>query len=229
MEMIDQSTRATGAAVVHVVDDESSVCRVFERVGTLIGIKTNSYSTAEAFLSAYDPRCPGCLILDLHLPTMSGLELLTEISNRQWQVPIVIMSGKASVSQAITAFKEGSIDFLEKPFGTKEIEAAMRHALNVDRQMREQDVVTRKRNAVRSEIELRITKLTPRERQVMGLVVSGKSNRIIAGELSVSPKTIEVHRANVMQKMQADSLASLVKMAIAAREVDEAHEVQAAQ
>jgi len=220
MSIMEQTANAT--AMVHVVDDEPSVCRVFERVGTLIGITTTSYSTAEAFLSAYDPSRPGCLILDLHLPTMSGLELLAEIGNRQWQLPIIIMSGKASVSQAITAFKEGSIDFLEKPFGTKEIEAAMRHALGVDAKMREQRVVDQRRDEIRSEIETRIAKLTPRERQVMGLVVSGKSNRIIASELSVSPKTIEVHRANVMQKMQADSLASLVKMAVAAREAEEA-------
>ena len=87
-----------GTAVVHVVDDEPSVCRVFERVGMMIGISTTSYTTAEEFLAAYNPNRPGCLILDLHLPTMSGLELLTEISNRNWQLPIIIMSGKAIAS-----------------------------------------------------------------------------------------------------------------------------------
>ena len=216
--MPEESKEAAVSPIVHVVDDEPSVCRVFERVGALIEIETTSYSTAEAFLSAYNPERPGCLILDLHLPTMSGLELLDEITKRQWQLPIIIMSGKAAVSHAVAAFKAGSIDFLEKPFGTKEIEAAMRHALDVDRQTREQDAKKSKKEAVRSGIQQRIDRLTPRERQVMELVVAGKSNRIIAGDLGVSPKTIEVHRANVMQKMQAESLAELVKMAIAARE-----------
>jgi FixJ family two-component response regulator len=215
--MPEETKKATVPPIVHVVDDEPSVCRVFERVGALIGIETKSYSTAEAFLAAHDPKRPGCLILDLHLPTMSGLELLDEIGRRQWQLPIIIMSGKAAVSQAVAAFKAGSIDFLEKPFGTKEIEAAMRHALDVDRQNRELDAKKTKLEAVRSEIQQRIDKLTPRERQVMDLVVAGKSNRIIAADLGVSPKTIEVHRANVMQKMEAESLAELVKMAIAAR------------
>jgi RNA polymerase sigma factor (sigma-70 family) len=216
--MPEESKEAAATQIVHVVDDEPSVCRVFERVGALIGIETTSYSTAEAFLGAYDPDRPGCLILDLHLPTMSGLELLDEISKRGWQLPIIIMSGKAAVSHAVAAFKAGSIDFLEKPFGTKEIEAAMRHALEVDQRTREEDAKKSKQEARRSVIQERIDRLTPRERQVMDLVVAGKSNRIIAGELGVSPKTIEVHRANVMQKMQAESLAELVKMAIAARD-----------
>lgn len=207
-------------ATVHVVDDEPSICRVFERVCETMGLHARSYGTAEEFLGAYDSAKPGCLILDLNLPAMSGLELLDEIQNRGWHLPIIIMSGKAEVSHAVAAFKAGSLDFLEKPFGTKDIEAAVRHALDVDRDTRARAAKTQEVEAVRSDIQGRIDKLTPRERQVMDLVVAGKPNRIIAEELGVSPKTIEVHRANVMQKMRADSLAELVKMSIAGRDND---------
>ena len=213
--IMSETNESAAAPTVHVVDDEPSICKVFEKVGTMIGVHTRSYATAESFLSEYDPDKPGCLILDIHLPTMSGLELLEEMSNRNWSIPIVIMSGKAAVSQAIAAFRAGSIDFLEKPFGAKEIEAAIRQALEVDRKNRMQRAQSREEQAALSEIHGRFEKLTPRERQVMGLVVAGKPNRIIAEELGVSPKTIEVHRANVMQKMQAGSLPELVKMAIA--------------
>lgn len=196
--------------LVHVVDDEPSICRLFERICGQIGLSSASYGKAEAFLEAYDPSRPGCLILDVHLPQMSGLELLEEISKRGWQLPIVIISGKAEVSTAVQAFRLGSIDFLEKPFARDDVEAVLRHAIELDLEHRQAA-------ASHAEISRRMAKLTPREHQVMDLVVAGKSNRVIAEELGVSPKTIEVHRANVMQKMEADSLAALVKMAVAAR------------
>lgn len=210
-----QDVTPESAPIVHVVDDEPSVCQVFAKVATTLGYQATSYSTAEAFLERYDPERPGCLILDLHLPAMSGLELLEEISKRDWHLPIVIISGRADVSHAVAAFKAGSIDFLEKPFGSKQIEEAIRNAVEVDRKERDERARSSEQESMRSEIRKRVDKLTPRERQVMDLVVSGKSNRVIAAELGVSPKTIEVHRANVMHKMAADSLAELVKMAIA--------------
>lgn len=203
---------------VHVVDDEPSICKVFEKVGSMMGVHTRSYPKAESFLTEYDATRPGCLILDIHLPTMSGLELLEEIAKREWNIPIIIMSGKAAVSHAIAAFKAGSIDFLEKPFGTAEIESAIRNALQVDTDNRARSARSAAEESRRSEIAKRFDKLTPRERQVMDLVVAGKPNRVIAEELGVSPKTIEVHRANVMQKMEADSLADLVKMAMVGKD-----------
>lgn len=194
--------------LVRVIDDEPSICRLFERVCAQLGLAIETFSQAETFLDKYDEKRPGCVVLDVHLPSMSGLELLEEVSQRGWSIPFVIISGKAEVSTAIRAFKLGSIDFLEKPFAKDEIEAAIRKAVAIDTELRE-------KAAESAEIHGRIAKLTPREKQVMGLVVSGKSNRIIAEELGVSPKTVEVHRANVMQKMQADSLAQLVKMVVA--------------
>ncbi len=202
------TTQPVGVPIVHVIDDEPSICRLFERVCTQIGLRTKSYGQAEAFLAEYDPAIPGCVILDVHLPLMSGLELLEEMSRRGWKAPIVIISGKAEVSHAVRAFRLGSIDFLEKPFAKDEIENVVRRAVEVDR-------VQREGQAERDEIQKRVAKLTPREKQVMALVVAGKSNRVIAADLGVSPKTVEVHRANVMQKMQADSLAQLVKMVVA--------------
>ena len=181
----------------------------------MMSLTCHTYHEAEKFLDEYDPGQPGCLVLDIHLPKMSGLELLEEISKRDWSLPIIIMSGRAAVSQAIAAFKAGSIDFLEKPFGTKEIEVAINNALEIDRKMRAEAARSQVVEAARSEIDRRYDRLTPRERQVMALVVEGKPNRVIAEELGVSPKTVEVHRANVMQKMEAPSLPDLVKMAIA--------------
>lgn len=211
-------TQATSAIpVVHVIDDEPSICQLIESVTEIVGARTKTYGKAEAFLEDYDPKLAGCLFLDLHLPAMSGLELLAEMSRRKWRLPIVVISGRADVSHAVAAFKGGSIDFLEKPFGTEEIEAAMRNALEIDRETRTRDARSRDAETLRSEIQGRIQKLTPRERQVLDLVVQGKPNRLIAENLGVSPKTIEVHRANVMQKMQAESLAELVRMTIAAR------------
>ena len=206
-------TDSTSVPTVHVVDDEPSICRLFERICTPLGVNTVSHGQAEAFLDAYDPAQPGCLILDVHLPQMSGLELLEEISRREWTLPIVIISGKAEVSTAVQAFRLGSIDFLEKPFAREDVEAVVNKAIALDLRQRETA-------ASKSAIAKRVDKLTPRERQVMDLVVEGKSNRIIAEELGVSPKTIEVHRANVMQKMEAGSLAALVKMAVAVRDGD---------
>lgn len=202
-------TRTT-PAVVYVVDDEPSICRLFEKVCGDMGFETRTFSRAEDFLQAYDPSLTGCVVLDVYLPSMSGLDLLEEIANRGWHMPIVIVSGRAEVSTAVRAFKLGSIDFLEKPFTKEQIEGAVQHAVELDRERRvEQGEI--------DEIRRRIGRLTPRERQVMDLVVAGKSNRLIAEDLGVSPKTVEVHRANVMQKMQADSLARLVKMVMAER------------
>ncbi len=211
LSMTDSMPLHAGVATIHVVDDEPSICRLFERICAQMGLRVQTYSGAEAFLENYDPETPGCLILDVQLPQMSGLELLERISELQWRIPIVIISGKAEVSTAVRAFKLGTIDFLEKPFTKDEIAAVVTNAVQIDLQQRRE-------NAQLSEIARRVNKLTPRERQVMDLVVEGKSNRVIADELGVSPKTIEVHRANVMQKMEAGSLAGLVRMVIANRQ-----------
>ncbi len=192
---------------VYVVDDEPSVGDLLRRAIARMGYVPAVFLTAKDFLAAFDPARPGCLILDVHLPDMSGLQLLDVLNERRAPVPVVFMSGRAQFAMAVHAFKAGSLDFLEKPFTIQAMEAAIQRAIDTDHKNRE--LAGKKTDALR-----KIDSLTPRERQVMELVVSGRSNKRIADELGLSQKTIEVHRANVMTKMEAPSLADLVRMVV---------------
>ena len=190
---------------IFVVDDDSAILDLVRRVCAPIDAQIQTFTSAKAFLSVVSADTPGCLILDYKLPDLNGLEILQQLQERGIELPVVFISGKAEVSTAVQAFKLGSMDFLEKPFNIQELHDTARRAVARDATLRE----TRSR---RKQIATRIDHLTPRETQVMDLVVAGKPNKTIAAELGVSPKTIEVHRANVMQKMQAGSLAELVQM-----------------
>lgn len=197
------------APLIRVVDDESAIQALFERIGQLCGFEVDCHSTAESFLNACDDERPGCLVIDLMLPDRSGIEVLQEVTERNSELPVVFMSGMARVSEAVQALKLGSIDFVEKPFDVQQIAEVLRRAVDLD-------LRRRREGQDQSELRRRLESLTRRERQVMEQIVRGAANKEVAASLGLSHKTVEVHRANVMRKTQAGSLAELVRMHVAA-------------
>ena len=192
-------------ATVFVVDDDPDLR---ESLGWLLesaGLRCRSFATAQAFLDAYKPDEPGCLLVDVRMPGLSGLDLQEELRRRGVPPPIIIMTGHARVPMAVRAMKGGAIDFVQKPFDDHKLVERVRKAIEVDRRTREV------RNEC-AEFAARLAYLTPRERQVMDLVITGKANKIIADDLGISPKTVEIHRGRVMEKLQVDSVAELVRL-----------------
>ena len=198
------------APLIRVVDDEAAIQALFERIGQLCGFEVDCHGTAESFLNAYSDDRPGCLVIDLMLPDRSGIEVLQEVTERGCELPIVFMSGMARVSEAVQALKLGSIDFVEKPFDVQKIAEVLRRAVDLDVQRRRQ-------SEDKEAMMRRCESLTRRERQVMEQIVRGAANKEVAASLGLSHKTVEVHRANVMRKTQAGSLAELVRMHVAAQ------------
>ena len=198
------------APLIRVVDDEAAIQALFERIGQLCGFEVDCHGTAESFLNAYSDDRAGCLVIDLMLPDRSGIEVLEEVTERGCELPIVFMSGMARVSEAVQALKLGSIDFVEKPFDVQKIAEILRRAVDIDIQRRRQ-------SEDKEAMMRRFESLTRRERQVMEQIVRGAANKEVAASLGLSHKTVEVHRANVMRKTQAGSLAELVRMHVAAQ------------
>jgi RNA polymerase sigma factor (sigma-70 family) len=195
----------THEPTVFVVDDDASVRESLRWMVGSLDLPVETYATAREFLGAQNGGRPGCLVLDLRMPEMSGLDLQNELAARHIRLPIIMISGHADVASAVRALKAGAIDFLEKPFARNELLARVQEALAMDAKAREAETE-------RLRVDGCVARLTPRERQVMDLVVSGKTNKSIAAELGLCEKTVEVHRARVMAKMEADSLAHLVKL-----------------
>jgi two-component system response regulator DctR len=193
--------------LVSVVDDDPAIAELIRRLCTGRGLNVATYLTANEFLAAFDAERPGCMVLDLHLPDLSGLELLERLAARNATQPIVFISGYAEVEHAVKAMKMGVLDFLEKPFRNQELIESILSAL-----ARDADIRHRRRE--QSDIAKRMSRLTRREGQVLDMVVQGMPNKNIAATLSLSPKTVEVYRANVMAKMEASSLAELVRMVL---------------
>jgi two-component system response regulator TtrR len=197
-------------AVIHVVDDEVAIQDLFREIGRGDEVDVRCYGCAADFLDTFDASQPGCLVLDLNLPDMSGLQVLEELTRRDWRIPVLFISAHARVSEAVRALQLGGIDFLEKPFDLAAMAAALQRGLAEDRDRRNQ---ARQRSAMLA----RLADLTPREREVMDLVVQGMANKAVAAALGVRPKTVEVHRANVMRKTATESLAGLVRLHLACR------------
>ncbi len=197
------------APLIRVLDDESAIQALFKRIGQLCGFEVDCHSTAASFLDSFDGERAGCLVIDLMLPDRSGIEVLQEVTDRGCELPVVFMSGMARVSEAVQALKLGSIDFVEKPFDVQQIAEVLRRAVDMDQRRRQQD-------QDHDELRRRFETLTRRERQVMEQIVRGAANKTVAASLGLSHKTVEVHRANVMRKTQAGSLAELVRMHVAA-------------
>ena len=198
------------APLIRVLDDESAIQALFERIGQLCGFEVDCHSTAASFLDSFDGERAGCLVIDLMLPDRSGIEVLQEVTDRGCELPVVFMSGMARVSEAVQALKLGSIDFVEKPFDVQKIAEVLRRAVDLDVQRRRQ-------SEDKEAMMRRFESLTRRERQVMEQIVRGAANKEVAASLGLSHKTVEVHRANVMRKTQAGSLAELVRMHVAAQ------------
>jgi len=199
----------TKQPIVFVVDDDQAMRNSLKWLIESVGMKVETYTSADEFIRNYYPGRAGCLLLDVRMPGMSGLELQEHFVKHQITIPIIIITGHGDVPMAVRAMKSGAVDFIEKPFNDELLLESIRNALNLD-------VEQRAAQAERAEIATRLANLTPREHEVMEMVTDGKSNKEIALTLGVSAKTVEAHRSRVMEKMQADSLADLVKMAVAA-------------
>ena len=201
--------------IVFVVDDDQAMRNSLKWLIESVGMQVETYTSASEFIDSYYPGRAGCLLLDVRMPGMSGLELQAYLSRQEIRIPIVIITGHGDVSMAVRAMKAGAVDFIEKPFNDQALLDSIRNALDFDEQQRSLQ-------AQRAEIAARLAQLTPREHEVMEMVTDGRSNKEIAAELGVSAKTVEAHRARVMDKMQADSLAELVRMALIASGQDTA-------
>ena len=193
---------------VFIVDDDGSVRHLIQSLAESVGLRVETHENAQSFLDAYDPAAPGCLVTDVRLPVMSGLELQERLMARGSELPVIVITGHADVPLAVRALRAGALDFIEKPLDEQRILERVQEGIR-------HDAKARAERAALEAIAERARALTPRERQVMDLVVTGRPNKQIAPELELSTKTVEMHRARVMEKMQADSLAELVRMAVA--------------
>ena len=194
------------APTIFVVDDDASVRKALARVLRSAGLQVTTCVSAQEYLDRYDPDRTGCLVLDLAMPGLSGLDLQQALAQRGDAPPIVFLTGHADVPDGVQAMKRGAVDFLIKPVDERTVIDAVLNAVEKDR-------IERSARAERAEIGERLATLTPREAEVLGYIVSGKPNKLIAAELGTVEKTIKVHRARVMEKMQAKSLAELVQLA----------------
>lgn len=197
---------------VFLVDDDAAVRDSLVLLLGVAGFKVQAFGSAIDFLDAFDPDEPGCLVTDIRMPGMDGLELQAELMRRNVDLPVIFITGHGDVAKAVQALKAGAYDFIEKPFEEETLTSSIRQAFDSEagrqasRQRREQAGISTRRQL-----------LTPREGQVMDLVVDGHSNKSIAQKLGISARTVEIHRARVMDKMKARNLSDLVRMALSAR------------
>ena len=198
------------AATVFVVDDDEAVRGSMKLLLKTLDLPAQTFASAHEFLATFDASRRGCLVLDIRMPGMSGLELQEELNTRGAILPIIFITGHGDVPMAVEAMQRGAMDFLQKPFRDQDLLDRITKALEKDRAGR--DLLGN-----RERIGARISTLTPREREVMALVTQGKANKVIAADLNLSQRTVEIHRAHVMEKMGANSLAHLVRMVIEAQ------------
>jgi len=192
-------------SVVFVVDDDSSVREAIKSLIRSVGLRVETFGTAQEFLRSTRPDAPACVVLDVRLPGLSGLDLQHELTTHGINLPIIFITGHGDIPMSVRAMKAGALEFLTKPFRDQDLLDAIQQALERDRSARQQ-------RSESAELRERLDSLTSREREVMGLVVSGLLNKQIAGELGTSEVTIKIHRSQVMKKMGAGSLAELVRM-----------------
>jgi two-component system, LuxR family, response regulator FixJ len=193
------------APTVHIVDDDNGVRTSIRVLMKSVGLPALTYSSAQEFLAGYNPMMAGCVVLDIRMPGMSGMELQEALNERGAVIPVIFVTGHGDVPMAVEAMRHGAFDFLQKPFRDQDLIDRVQQALA-------RDAETRDELKEHSRIRARIATLTPREKEVLDLLTVGKANKMMAQDLGLSQRTIEIHRAHVMEKMGARSVAQLVRM-----------------
>ena len=197
-------------ALISIVDDDESIREAIQSLLGSVGFKAKTFASAEQFLQSDQIENTACLILDVRMPGMSGLELQQHLNRTGSMLPVIFITGHGDVPMAVQAMKEGAFEFIQKPFRDQDLLDRINHAL-------QQDAESRHNLARRADVVRRLETLTPRERQVMDMVVDGSANKVIAIDLNLSERTVEIHRAKVMEKMGARSVAHLVKLHLSLR------------
>ena len=192
---------------IYIVDDDDGVRRATGALMESVGYAHKTYASGREFLQHYNSSQPGCLVLDIRMPEMSGLELQQELNQRNIRLPVIFVTGHGDVPMAVQAMKKGAFDFVQKPFRDQDLLDKVNHAL-------QQDSVLRQETADKEEVLQRWNSLTQREKEVMALIAEGNANKVVAQDLNLSERTVEIHRARVMEKMQARSVAQLVKLSL---------------
>lgn len=195
--------------VLHIVDDDDAVRDALYSLMQAEDIPAQAYASAEEFLDQEGQSKPGCLLLDVRMPGMNGLQLHELLKEQEVAIPVIFITGHGDVDMAVQAMKAGAGDFIEKPFDNDRLIEIVRNCLS-------QSIGMKRKTEVRQEMQARIDRLTNRERQVMDLLVKGKQNKVIARELDISPRTVELHRAKMMGKLEVQTLPDVVRMALLA-------------
>lgn len=195
------------SSTVFIIDDDKEVRSALVLLMESVGLRAAPYDSAQAFLDDYDPASPGCVITDVRMPGMSGLELQKKLNEMNLHPPIIVITGHGDIPMTVESMRHGALDFIEKPFNDQRLLDSVHRAIEIDATQRGQASKI-------AEIQARVESLTKREKEVMELIIRGKRNKNIADELFVSQSTVEAHRAKVMEKMEADSLSDLMRMVL---------------
>jgi len=191
---------------VFLVDDEASVLKALSRLLRSAGLNVKTFGSPQEFLQDHDPHAPGCLVLDVAMPGLNGLDLQRALAAKGTRLPIIFLTGRGDIPMSVEAMKQGAVDFLTKPTNDQDLLAAIRAGIDKDR-------VNRKAGAERTRIQKQLATLTPREREVLRYIIAGRPNKQVAADLGIVEKTVKVHRARILKKMNVRSLAELVRVA----------------
>jgi len=191
---------------VFLVDDEASVLKALARLLRSAGLNVKTFASPQEFLEHHDPHAPGCLVLDVAMPGLNGLDLQRALAAKGTELPIIFLTGRGDIPMSVQAMKQGAVDFLTKPTNDEDLLAAIRAGIDKDR-------ANRRAGAERSKLQQQLASLTPREREVLRYIIAGRPNKQVAADLGIVEKTVKVHRARILKKMNIRSLAELVRMA----------------